>query len=227
MRDPYEQLIRVKEAISKISIYVAKGRRKFDREETVRLSIIYYLQMISDAANTLTEDFKRHYPDIPWKDFSNFQIFLTHYYSEIDEDVLWYIASYELPALEARIEALLETNDRITEHSKSISSDENASSEVTDVIKKLLQAKREEILETARKYGAYNIRLFGSTVKGVADTSSDIDLLVDMEPGRTLFDLSELLMDLQDILGREVDVVTEKGLNNRIRERVLKEAIPL
>lgn len=227
MRDPYEQLFRMQDALSKIRMYVAKGRRKFDREETVRLSIIYYLQTISDAANTLAEDFKRHYPDIPWKDLSNFQSFLTHYYSEIDEDALWHIASYELSPLEAQIEAILETNDRITEQSRSISSVENASSEVTNTIKKLLQAKREEILETGRKYGAYNIRLFGSTVKGAADTRSDIDLLVEMEPGRTLFDLSELLMDLQNILGRDVDIVTEKGLNDRIRERVLNEAIPL
>ena len=64
-------------------------------------------------------------------------------------------------------------------------------------------------------------------MRGEADTGSDIDLLVDVEPGRTLFDLSELLLDLQDLLGHDVDIVTEKGLHKRIRERVLKEAVPL
>ncbi len=68
-----------------------------------------------------------------------------------------------------------------------------------------------------------NIRVFGSVARGEADSKSDIDLLVDLEPGRSLFDLGGLLMDLQDLLGHKVDVVTERGL----RERVMKEAIPL
>src|SRR5256714_4504754 len=94
-------------------------------------------------------------------------------------------------------------------------------------LEELLQAKREDILHTASKYGAYNVRVFGSVARGEADSKSDIDLLVDMEPGRSLLDLGGLLMDLQNLLGHEVDVVTERGLRERIRERVLKEAIPL
>lgn len=91
----------------------------------------------------------------------------------------------------------------------------------------LLREKREDILRTATKYGAYNVRVFGSVARGEADDESDIDLLVDMEPGRTLFDIGELLMDLEDLLGRSVDVVTEDGLRERIRDRVLKEAIAI
>ncbi len=91
----------------------------------------------------------------------------------------------------------------------------------------LLHEKREDILRVASKRGAYNIRIFGSVARGEADSKSDIDLLVDLEPGRSLFDLGGLLMDLQDLLGQKVDVVTERGLRERIRERVLKEAIPL
>jgi predicted nucleotidyltransferase len=91
----------------------------------------------------------------------------------------------------------------------------------------LLHEKREDILRVASKRGAYNIRVFGSVARGEADSKSDIDLLVDLEPGRSLFDLGGLLMDLQDLLGHKVDVVTERGLRERIRERVLKEAIPL
>lgn len=94
-------------------------------------------------------------------------------------------------------------------------------------IYELLQAKREEILTIATKYGAYNVRIFGSVARQEADAESDIDFLVSMEPGRSLFDLGGLLMELQEILGCDVDVVTEKGLRSRIRERVLKEAIPL
>jgi len=91
----------------------------------------------------------------------------------------------------------------------------------------LLQEKREDILRIASRRGAYNVRVFGSVARGEADAKSDIDLLVDLEPGRSLFDLGGLLMDLQNLLGHEVDVVTERGLRERIRERVLKEAIPL
>src|SRR6266700_5200483 len=91
----------------------------------------------------------------------------------------------------------------------------------------LLYEKREDILRIASKRGAYNVRVFGSVARGEADSKSDIDLLVDLEPGRSLFDLGGLLMDLQDLLGHKVDVVTERGLRERIRERVLREAVPL
>ncbi|HLJ35063.1 MAG TPA: nucleotidyltransferase family protein [Ktedonobacteraceae bacterium] len=91
----------------------------------------------------------------------------------------------------------------------------------------LLQEKREDILRVASKRGASNVRVFGSVARGEADAKSDIDLLVDLEPGRSLFDLGGLLMDLQDLLGYKVDVVTERGLRERIRARVLQEAIPL
>jgi hypothetical protein len=94
-------------------------------------------------------------------------------------------------------------------------------------IYELLQAKRENILQTAAKYGAYNVRIFGSVARGEADLDSDVDFLVEMEPGRSLLDLGGLLMDLQELLGCNVDLVTEKGLRERIRERVLKEAISL
>jgi hypothetical protein len=91
----------------------------------------------------------------------------------------------------------------------------------------LLKDKREDILRIAAKHGARNVRIFGSAARGEADDQSDIDILVEMEPGRSLFDLGGLLMDLQDLLGRKVDVVTEKGLRERVRERALKEAVPL
>jgi predicted nucleotidyltransferase len=94
-------------------------------------------------------------------------------------------------------------------------------------LNELLQEKREDILRFANRRGASNVRIFGSVARGEADSKSDIDILVDLEPGRNLLDLGGLLMDLQDLLGHNVDVVTERGLRERIRERVLREAIPL
>jgi len=91
----------------------------------------------------------------------------------------------------------------------------------------LLHEKREDILRLAKEYGAYNVRVFGSVARGEADEKSDIDLLVDMEQGRSLLDMGGLLMDLQDMLGYDVDIVTERGLRERMRDRVLKDAVPL
>jgi len=90
-----------------------------------------------------------------------------------------------------------------------------------------LKNKREDVLRIAHKRGAIRIRVFGSVARGDARPESDIDFLVEMEPGRSLLDLGGLVSDLQELFGRDVDVVTERGLKPRIRARVLAEAIPL
>ena len=91
----------------------------------------------------------------------------------------------------------------------------------------LLREKRQEILDIAAKHGAYNVRIFGSVARGEADEHSDVDILVELAPGRSLFDLGGVLTDVENLLGCKVDVVTERGLRKRIRERVLQEAVPL
>jgi predicted nucleotidyltransferase len=90
-----------------------------------------------------------------------------------------------------------------------------------------LKEKRQDILRIAAQHGAYNVRVFGSVVRGEASPDSDVDLLVDLEPDKSLFDVGGLLMDLQTLLGREVDVVTEKALHWYIRDRIIREAQPL
>lgn len=94
-------------------------------------------------------------------------------------------------------------------------------------IPEIVAGKKEQILALAAKYGASNVRVFGSVANGTADENSDIDFLVDMEKGRSLFDLGGLLMDLQQLLNRKVDVVTENGLRQRIRQTVLSQAVQL
>jgi len=89
-----------------------------------------------------------------------------------------------------------------------------------------LREQREEILRLCAIHGARNLRVFGSVARGEADARSDIDFLVEMEPGRSLFDLGGLQYELERLLGRPVDVVTEHGLKARIRDRVLQEAVP-
>jgi predicted nucleotidyltransferase len=93
-------------------------------------------------------------------------------------------------------------------------------------IEELLRAKRAEILALAERYGAYNVRVFGSVARGEAGPTSDVDLLVDLRPGVGL-EYIALWQDLQDLLGREVDLVTEQALPPYLRPRVLREAMPL
>ena len=94
-------------------------------------------------------------------------------------------------------------------------------------ITEIIQDKKEQILALADKHGALNVRVFGSVANGTADRDSDIDFLVDLEQGRSLFDLGGLLMDLQKLLNRNVDVVTENGLHWYIKDRILSEAKPI
>jgi predicted nucleotidyltransferase len=92
---------------------------------------------------------------------------------------------------------------------------------------KSIKQRREQILELAQRHGARNVRVFGSMARGEGDERSDIDFLVDFEPGRSLLDMSELKQDLHDLLSVDVDVVTERGLYWLLRRRILKEAQPL
>ncbi len=94
-------------------------------------------------------------------------------------------------------------------------------------IEALLQQKRHEVLRIASKYGARTVRVFGSVARGKADAKSDVDFLVELETGRSLLDLGGLQFELEALLGQQVDVVTERGLKPRIRERVLREAVPV
>lgn len=87
--------------------------------------------------------------------------------------------------------------------------------------------KKKDILEVARTHGLVNIRVFGSIARGEGSLHSDIDLLVDLEKGRSLLDLGGAAIKLQELLGRKVDIVTERGLHWYLRDKILKEARPL
>ena len=91
----------------------------------------------------------------------------------------------------------------------------------------VVQWKKKEILAVASAHGLFNVRVFGSVVRGEDNPQSDIDFLVDLEKGRSLLDLGGALIKLQELLGRKVDIVTERGLHWFLREKILKEAQPL
>ena len=97
----------------------------------------------------------------------------------------------------------------------------------TQVDLHFLRERRQEIVRCAADRGARNIRVFGSAARGEAGAGSDIDLLVEMEPGRSLLDLVGLWQDLEELLGREVDVLSDGGVSPHLKERIYAEATPL
>lgn len=90
-----------------------------------------------------------------------------------------------------------------------------------------MRSKREQILQTAARFGIQRVRVFGSVARGTDDEQSDVDFLVELAPDRSLLDLGGFLYEMRSLLGTDVDVVTEKGIRKRIRERVLAEAVDL
>ncbi len=98
---------------------------------------------------------------------------------------------------------------------------------MSGAMNQLLNSNREEILRICTMHGASNVRVFGSMARGDDGPGSDVDFLVEMEPKRSLLDLAHLMLDLQDLLGRKVDVVEPEAVHWYIRDRVLKEAVPI
>jgi hypothetical protein len=94
-------------------------------------------------------------------------------------------------------------------------------------IEEIIREKRNEILRIASRHGATNIRVFGSVARGDAGPESDVDFLVKLEPGVTLLKTAALVRELETLLGRQVDVVSERGLRQRVKENLLQEAQPL
>ena len=95
------------------------------------------------------------------------------------------------------------------------------------ITRQTLQQNRAAILAIAMRYGAHDIRIFGSVARGDATSDSDLDLIVRFDPERSLFDHGGLLMELQELLGVKVDVISERGMSERFRRHVMKEAVAL
>jgi len=93
--------------------------------------------------------------------------------------------------------------------------------------RELLKQRREEIIRIAQEHGARNVRVFGSAARGDMDEASDVDFLVEFEPGTSLLQHGALIAELEALLGRKVDVAPEKTLREHVRERVLREAVPV
>ena len=94
-------------------------------------------------------------------------------------------------------------------------------------VNELLKGRREEILRLATRHGARNVRVFGSVARGEAGPESDVDFLVETGPVPSSWFPAGLLVDLEDLLGRKVHVLTEGALHPKLKNRILREAVPL
>lgn len=94
-------------------------------------------------------------------------------------------------------------------------------------VSNIIKNRREDIVKITKKYGAKNVRVFGSMSRGEEDMDSDLDIIVEMEQGSSLLDIIAIKQDIEELLGRKVDVVTEASISPYIRDEVLKEAVSL
>lgn len=94
-------------------------------------------------------------------------------------------------------------------------------------VAELVRAERERIPQIAQRHGVRQVRLFGSVVRGEAGAESDVDFLVDIEPGRSLLDLVAFWQDVEELLGQRVDVISDGGVSPYLRDRIHAEAVPL
>lgn len=108
MTDALDRLGHIREAITKIIKYTKRGRRRFDREEATQNSIIYYLQIIGEAASAIPQEFRERYPEIPWRQMISTRNKLIHNYEGIDLDIVWETATISIPDLKPKIDAILE-----------------------------------------------------------------------------------------------------------------------
>ena len=106
-----DRLRHIQDAINRILKYTKTGRERFDREEETQNSIIYYLQIVGEAASAIPQDFRSRYPDIPWRSMINTRNKLIHHYDGIDLDVVWETAIISIPDLKPKIDAILNNEE--------------------------------------------------------------------------------------------------------------------
>lgn len=109
MRDTFERLRDIQEAIIQIKKYTDQGRQAFDQNELVRTWVIHHLRIIGEAARAISQDFKNHHPEIPWGQINGMRNIIVHIYFGVDPDIVWKVVIEDLPALKSSIDAILNT----------------------------------------------------------------------------------------------------------------------
>ena len=189
----------------------------------VNSTIKWKLQSLTETAGRLTEEIKATEPEIDWVAMRGTRNRLVHDPYNLREQIIWEIATQDIPLvreallrMKARVDAQVLRDDALGFNARPLS------------IPPLVADHRSAIVAAARRRGFSQVRLFGSMVRGEYDDDSDVDLLVRAVQERADHRAQERLEDeLQDLLGRNVDVVTDQTLYPLIRDRVLSEALAL
>ena len=227
MKDDRLHLIHIIECISRIQEYAAPAKNSFLADDKTQDAVLVNLDRIAESVGRLSPRLKEAHPDVNWRRLSAVRDFLAHKQRGEDLARAWEVVQRDLPNLKRNAEVVL-AESRVPSWGSVVAEKPSTAYWSSDrAIAKLLKGKREEILRIAAKPGAHNIRVFGSAARGEDTPESDVDFLVEMEPGRSLLDHVALMQDLEDLLGRKVDVVSKKALHWYIRDRVLQEAVPI
>ena len=111
MRDPFERLRDIQDAIEKIMKYTNQGRQAFDQDELVQTWVIHHLEIIGEAVRSIPRDFRNHHPEIPWRQISGMRNILVHAYFGINRNRVWSVVEHDLPNLKTSIDAILNTGE--------------------------------------------------------------------------------------------------------------------
>lgn len=214
------RLLHIRDAIAAIEAYAAVGDALSDHEPLIRDAIILRLEVICEMTCQLSAELLGDHPDIAAGKLAELHDAFHNNYFDIDPRLVRDVTQETLPGLKRTVEAIL------------VQKDARSGEDYRDYhhempVDALLTKNRAEILRIARENGATRVRIFGSFARGTARPDSDLDLLVDFEPGRNLLDLVAVKQDIEDLVGRPVHVLTEPGISPYMRDAILRDATPL
>lgn len=219
------------EQLSALSACLIGNKEQLDADLVSRGSTIWRLSRIGSAASKIGSGLRSRYHDVPWN-----EVVALRQLSDLDAApttaALWSAVVDIVPKLCATIDAMkMSARELDDAGDDGRVSDELGLNENDDERKpppltvEQIRKRRAEVERIAARYGASNVRIFGSVARGDARPGSDVDFLVDLEPGRSLFDLGGLQMDLEELFGRRVDVTHPRP--GAFRDRISTEAVPL
>jgi len=219
MRNVRLYLERLLDIIRNIEEFTEAGREAFLSEDKTQAAVIWNLEKIGFATQRIPQDVRARYPVVPWNMLAPFEDETRYQYDRVVPEDIWRTVAGELPDLKPLLEAALAvvTDDPLVDYSP-------PGLGIDDV----LGDNRQAVLDLAAKYGASNVRVFGSVARGEATAESDVDLLMCFPPQFDLFDLVSLSQELEDLLGRPVSLVSEPITGDeRFKQAVLADAVPL
>jgi predicted nucleotidyltransferase len=191
-------------------------------------AILRQLELTSEATKHLPAEFHERHPEFASNRLCELQDECDRNLLNIDPHFAWDVTQETLPQIKGRVETILnedQTGQNRVNQARFFKHDENRGPSMAT--NALVSDNRAEILRIATEHGATRVRILGSFARGTARLDSDVDLLIELAPGRHLMELIAIKQDLEDLLERQVHVVTEAAISPYIRDEVLRSATPL